>query len=219
MSTTVASIISAARLILLDTDAASYRWSDATLLEYLNDGQIEIARLKPDASVTTASIELASGIDQVLPAGAIRLVRLICNMGLTGTTPGRAINLADLAEFSLKNPSWPSETSSTTAMFYMYDTADPKRFFVSPPASGQYVKAVFSLVPTVAVSGGNITLGDEYKTPIIYWICFKAYTEDSISPDTNKAMAFNQLFTTSLQSGKVADAEVEPFGGVRNANN
>lgn len=219
MTVTVASMIAATRRTLIDTDSSNYRWSDATLLEYLNDGQVEIARLKPDSSVTVSNIPLSSGIEQILPVGAIRLIKLICNMGISGTTPGRAINLADLAEFSLKNPSWASETSSTTAMFYMYDTADPKRFYVSPPANGQYVKAVYSSVPASATSGGNITIGDEYKTALIYWICFKAYLEDSISPDTNKAMTFNQLFLGALQSGKSADAEVEPFGGTRNANN
>lgn len=219
MTTTVASILDSARKLLLDVEVGFYRWADATLLSYLNDGQIEIAKLKPDSSVVVASIPLAAGIEQQLPAAAIRLIRVICNMGISGNTPGRSVNLADLASFSVQNPNWPSEAGSSTSRYYFYDSADPKRFYVSPPANGNYVKVVYSAVPVAASSGGNITIGDEYKNSLAYWICFRALLEDSMSPDTNKSMSFHQMFTSSLDLGDAADTRVEPFGGKRNAVN
>lgn len=216
MSVSVASIITAVRRMLQDS-VAEYRWSDVALTDYINDAQVEIVKHKPDANSVSVSVALSAGFEQALPADAVRMIRVMCNMGVSGTTPGRAIFLADLGEYSLQNPSWMSEASSADIRYYMYDPAAPKKFYVSPPSNGAYAKIIYGARPAAAST--NITIPDEFKTAIQFYTCFRALIEDTVSPDTSKANSFYQYFMDALNGPERGDASVEPFGGKRNANN
>lgn len=214
MTVSVATIITAARRLLQDT-VADFRWSDATLTDYINDAQVEIIKYKPDANSVSSAVALSQGAEQTLPADGIRLIRVLCNMGIGGTTPGRMLSLADLAEFSVQNPLWMSEEKGD-ARYYMYDPADPKRFYVSPPSNGSYAKIVYGAKPATATT--NITIPDEFKPAIVFYACYRAFLEDGLSPDTAKADSFFQYFMNSLNFSGKAEREIEPFGGARNAN-
>lgn len=216
MTVSVATIITAARRILQDTVTGELRWSDVSLTDYVNDAQVEIVKYKPDANSVSASVALSQGPEQVLPADALRLIRVLCNMGVSGTTPGRSVLLADIAEFSVQNPLWMSDAKGD-ARFYMCDPADPKRFYISPPSNGTYAKIIYGARPATATT--NITIPDEFKASIVFYVCYRAFLEDGLSPDTAKSDTFFQYFMNALNSSEKAERQIEPFGGVRNASN
>ena len=207
MSITVASIILAARQAIQDNPAV--RWSDDSLLDYLNEAQMEISRYKPDSNIKNTTFTTVAGVIQKLPDDAIRLIDVPFNVG------GKAVIQADKRGLSLQNPGWTSSTASAAAKAFMYDNADPTRFYIYPPSvAGSSLQVVYSAKPATVTLTDNISIADEYKSSLVHYICFKAFNEDSMSPDTNKAVAFHTLFMNSLQLSENADRTVEPPRGV-----
>lgn len=205
MSISVAAIIQSVRRTLQDTITGQLRYPDDALVSFLNEAQVEVCRYKPDANVKNENITTVSGIAQALPTGAIRLIDIVCNAN------GSAIIQADKKEFSLQYPGWTKETATADARAYMYDAANPTQFWVYPPLTGTgQIRAVYSARPTAALLAGNITIPDEYAASIAHYICFKAYSEDTMSPDANKAAMFHGLFLSSLQMSEAGDSAVEP---------
>ena len=207
MTISVASIITAARQAIQDNPAV--RWHDETLLDYLNEAQMEISRYKPDSNIKNTTLTTVAGVLQELPDDAIRLIDVPYN------TSGNAIIQADKRGLTLQHPNWTTATSNATAKAFMYDDADPTRFYIYPPSvAGSSIQVVYSAKPTPVTLTDNISIADEYKSSLIHYICFKAFNEDSMSPDANKAAAFHNLFMTSLQLSENADKAVEPIRGV-----
>jgi hypothetical protein len=94
MTVTVQSVIDRVQVTLQDT--TGIRWPVVgELVLFVNDAQREIALLKPDASATTANVQLVTGTRQTIPAAGNRLLALVRNMSDTsgGATGGRAIRL------------------------------------------------------------------------------------------------------------------------------
>ena len=210
MAITVASVLTAARQAI--QDLSSIRWTDAALLDYLNEAQLEVSRYKPDSCIKNETLITAPGIVQKLPDDAIRLIDVVCNVG------GNAITQVDRKGLALQNPGWPKETASASVKAYMYHDADPTRFYVLPPSAGaSSLAVVYSARPTAVAAGDQISLSDEYKSSLVHYICFKAFNEDSMSPDANKAVAFHTLFMNSLQLSDAADKTVEPQSSFRAA--
>lgn len=207
MAITVASILLAARQAIQDNPAV--RWSDESLLDYLNEAQMEISRYKPDSNIKNTTLTTVAGVIQKLPDDAIRLIDVPFNV------EGKAVIQADKRGLSLQNPGWTSATESAAAKAFMYDNADPTRFYVYPPSvAGSSLQVVYSAKPATVTLTDNISIADEYKSSLVHYICFKSFNEDSMSPDTNKAVAFHTLFINSLQLSENADRTVEPPRGV-----
>ena len=74
----VIDVIDRAEEILQDT--SNVRWSQQTLLDYLNDAQREIVLFRPDASTTNESFTLAQSAKQSLPSGGLRLLDVYKNI-------------------------------------------------------------------------------------------------------------------------------------------
>ena len=96
MGTIVASaILSDARIIL--NDNAAVRWANSELFNWLEDGQREVAVIRPDVCAITSSVQLAAGTKQTIPSGGTRIFKVVRNMGTTpGTTPGAVVRPIDM---------------------------------------------------------------------------------------------------------------------------
>ena len=86
-------IIDRARYVL--QDSSGVRWTDAELLDYINDGQREITNLKPEAKATHLNVQLSTGTEQSLPSGGLRLIKVNRNVSSTASdaTGGKAIRI------------------------------------------------------------------------------------------------------------------------------
>ena len=71
-------LINRAEEILQDT--TNVRWSQQTLLNYLNDAQREIVLFRPDANPVNAAFTMAANsAKQTLPSAALRLLSIYKN--------------------------------------------------------------------------------------------------------------------------------------------
>jgi hypothetical protein len=204
MPTILASaIIDKAEVILQDT--TNVRWTADELLGWLNDAQREIALIKPDASVKTIAVLLSSGTKQTLGSGttgdAIMLLKVIRNMGTTGSVPGNAIRVVSGEILDAQRPAWHTETSAAAAVHFIYDPRNPKQFYVYPPNTGTgWVEIMYSCSPAnVAAVGNTITVDDVFSNAILDYILYRAYSKDvEYAGNADRAVKHYMAFQNSL---------------------
>lgn len=205
MATTAASVISTTSTLLQDT--TNVRWPTAELLNYLNDGQREIALYKPNASVTTTNKVLGAGSKQSLPSDGLVLIDVVRNMG-NGAQPGNAIRVVAREVLDAQVPDWHTATGAAVK-HYVYSSMDPKTFYVYPAASGSAIEITYGQTPaTVAAVGNNITVDDIWTPALVNYICYRAYSKDAeYAANAAAAQSYYQAFIAQM-TGKTAGEQV-----------
>jgi hypothetical protein len=161
-------------------DESLEHWTEAELLRWLNDGQREVVRLKPDAYVRHVAHELAAGTLQEIPGDGVAFQRLLRNLGSDGA-PGRAITWADVRLFDRMRPDWHTGTAEASARHFLFDPDDPTHFYVWPPQPDPPGKAelVYSAAPPECVSpdddpDAKVTLPDVYTSALLDYVLYRA---------------------------------------------
>ena len=208
----VKDLIDKAEEILQDT--TNVKWSQQSLLDYVNDAQREIVLIRPDANVSNEQFTLAQSAKQTLPADALRLLSLYKNASPTTKT------IQNIQKKVLDDTV--SDWYGTTGNFveyYVYDERDPKHFYVYPHPSGGGHKAdiVFSFAPDkiniadFSTSTTVIGLDDIYANAIFDYMLYRAYQKDTESAsDLNRATLFLQSFQNSMGIKSQADTASSP---------
>lgn len=213
MSTiTAASIITKAQIVLQDT--AGERWSDTELLDWLNDGQREVVLYKPNSCVKNIAVKLAEGTKQSLPPDAVQLMDVPRNMGVNGSTPGRAIRIAMRETLDSQAPNWHFSTPSPAVKHFMYSMLDPKTFYVYPPqpASNQgYVELIYGASPGDATLSSVISLDDIYQSILLDYTLFRAYLKDTeFAADPGRAGTHQAAYMSALSGKAKVEIGVNP---------
>jgi hypothetical protein len=195
------------RVVITLLDPNAIRWPTAELVRYLNDGQRDIALVRPDATSTTATMSLAGGARQTLPSAGAKLLEVIRNTG--GNK--RAVRLVDRVILDAQNPNWYNITGVTEIKHYTFDPREPRIFYVYPPAasSNASVELIYSAYPTdiTEPSGsalytdvtGNISVADIYVNALVNYILYRAYSKDSENTqNATLAASFYQLYQSLL---------------------
>jgi hypothetical protein len=206
-------------------DTSFVRWSIAELLLYLNQGQKEIASFKPNASVTSASVQLVQGSKQSLPSGGLVLIDVPRNMGTDGATPGNAIRIVSRGILDAQIPGWHAAAlASNTVKHYVYTPFDPTRFYVYPPqpASPSYVEIVYGKMPTdvaananpLALPSGSVSVDDIYTPALHNYVMYRAFSKDSeVAANAQLAQGYYTAFTSQLMGKVQGEAAVKPTKG------
>lgn len=217
MAITAQSIIQ--RVVTTLQDTTSVRWPANELVRYLNDGQREVAMLRPDATVTNTTKLLSAGARQSLPADGVKLIDVVRNSG----SNQRAVRMTTHAILDSQIPNWQGLTGVTEILHYTYDPRNPKVFYVYPPAasSGASVEIVYSAYPTdiaepadgaqyTAISG-TISIPDIYANPLADYVLYRAYTKDTeFAGNAARAQAHYGAFTAALNAELSGTAGVTP---------
>ena len=179
MTVLASTVISSARAILLDTSNAVQRWSDATLLSVLNEGQKALSVLNPKAVSHTLPVQLVEGTYQSIPDDGMMFFRLTRNITQSGS-PGRAISAVSFDAITLGSPTWHSASTSNDVYQYAPDPIDQRKFFVSPPAVlGTIVEASYAVTPEVIEQLTDpITVPDWYQPALVDYIVYRVLSEN-----------------------------------------
>lgn len=195
-------------------DETNIRWGRPELLEYLNDGQREIVLAKPDAYVKNIAHPLVAGAKQTIPADGVVFMRMNCSLGPAGTVPGRAPRIIPIKIFDEQLPNWRAAPAAGEILHYTFDEKDPKRFYVYPPqpaVSPHQAEIVYSAAPPDVASEANpITLDDIYKTALVNYMLYRAYSKDAdyAREDAAAGMAYKN-FAALVGIKDQADAKEE----------
>lgn len=206
-------VVQKAERILQDLEGV--RWPYDEILGWLCSGQREIVLVRPDASSQTVDFQLQAGTRQTIPLTALRLLRVVRNMGDSGGAPGRAIRFIEREILDAQLPDWHSTPVQSAVKHWTYDEAEPKTFYVYPaqPASGRaYVTAVVSMSPAnctikgvvgddgqVGTVDSPISIDDIFEGPLIDYIRYRSLLKEAdYAGDGNKADQAYAKFMASL---------------------
>lgn len=199
-------------------DKTGVRWNSDELVRWLNDGQNQIAILRPDAVAAIKPLVLATGFRQTLPATGIKLIDILNNSG-GQMTPVRQVKRAEL---DVLVPGWRAATASATVKHFMHDPRTPRVFEVYPPAAaGASVDAAYAEFPaavTEPASGldwnavaGDIGVPDIYSSVLVDFILYRAFSKDSeLTVNAARAQGHYEAFAAALGVDLQATAAVEP---------
>ncbi len=198
-------VIGQARILL--KDPGKVRWSDSTLLGWLNGAQLQVVAVRPDAKATKVDLELVEGVEQSIPANGTRLLDVVRNVG------GRAITLISRDDLTAFDPDWYTAGPAPMVKHYTFDSNDPKAFEVYPPAAdGAKARVLYAAIPTDCASlAANIDLDDIYEGPLIDWVCYRAWAEDGDSvADGGRAANALATFMQALTGKTTSDQAARP---------
>lgn len=214
-------IIDKARYVL--QDSSGVRWTDAELLNYINDAQREIVNFKPESKATHSNIQLSTGTEQSLPSGGLRLIKISRNVASTASDAagGKSITIVEEDLLNSMEPDWhdPTVTGSSAhgsiIKNYIFDPDDPKKFYVYPgvkSGSNAYIQVVYSALPTDLSSvSDTIDIDDIYGNAIVDFVLYKAYLKDAeFAANQQRAGTHYQLFTSSISGGGQAETNLNP---------
>lgn len=189
-------------------DITQVRWPVAELLDYTTDGERQIVLLRPDANPKNEAVRMVGGSKQTIPAGGVRLLRVVRNMGSNGTTPGRAIRPVSREALDTELPDWHFTNPALSIQHYHHDNVDPRTFYAYPPVTGTvgqaaalYAELVYSATPAVVTSAAQtLTLADHYLNPVLDWVLYRCYSKDaSYAGNMQRAAVHLQNFANALQ--------------------
>lgn len=220
MAVAASTIIGRVRKQLID-EGSLKRWSDTELLSWISDGQRAIVAYAPSAYSKTEAVRLAVGTKQTIPPDGHMLLGLTRNMGLDGTTPGRAIRVIQRDAIDAFAPDWHRSQQTQTIQNFIYDPQQQTTYYVYPPSNGEsYVEIIYSASPPeLGSAGALISLPDLYQTPLFDYVMFRALQKDADFGAGQAAAAnYRALFEGFLQVAEAGELTENPNLGLGPAN-
>lgn len=199
MAITAQQAIDAAADLANDVDLTT--WPQAFWLRSIGEAQKQIGNLLPRAYQVRTSLTLtANQTVQTLPATAVRLVRILRNLGTGGSTPGRRVAVIDEAQLDRIDPTWHASEAQGYVSHYCVDDETPRIFMVYPrPNAALILDAVVSQIPPAPDSvDDNLGLSDEFLTPIVDFMLYRAYSKNHERGDLGKSQRYYQMFERGL---------------------
>ncbi len=209
-------------------ETATFRWSDAELIDYINAGQRQIVVLVPEANLSETVADTGADLvsRQLLPAGGIKFIKATTNYADNGTTRQGTIRYAEKDALDTYEPDWEFVTTKADGANYfehfMHDRREPKAFYVypAPAAANKRFGIIFSANPTeLTVVGSTVALSDEYTEALIMYIVYRALTKESRDsmPDQFQQGLWNQFLAVlgikRAVESSVSAADVAPPEG------
>lgn len=201
-------VIDDVRVLIGDTDSNAYRYTDDSLLKFVNESLKRTAHLRPDLFSTFDTLVCTvSTVIQTAPSDSVRLVEVF------QVTGGDAVYESDRKTMDVNSPGWrtAAEAPATT---WMRHARSPNTFFIYPPcpSGGQSLEIEYAKVPTDYLIGDTIVeLHDSYKSVMVDCVVFLAESIDDEHVTSGRAKLFYESFTTTLgvsaQSRTATDQE------------
>lgn len=206
MTTTGQQIADEAWTTLGDTNGATgVRWKTAEVLAGINEGQRATVVLRPEAYTVAGKLALAADTRQTLVGcsvtNGIQVLRVLRNWSADSATVGPAITRTAVAQLDVERPAWHSDTDTAVA-HYDIDPSEPGAFYVWPKVTGgRRAEVIYSAVPPELASlAANISLGDEYRAALRYYLLFYTLSKrvQGSQAARNDAAAWYTLFQQAL---------------------
>lgn len=190
---TVQNVLTNVRELLGDKDPGGLQWLDAELFAWLNEGALEVIRIRPEASAETVAKVLTAGTQQSLPADGMAMLTVDFNG--TTATPGRVCKLINRRQLDATMPDWHTHPKKKEVVWVMVSEANPQVFWVYPPndATGQ-ITITYSKYPAkVDALADLIPVADAFLAPLVDYICFRAYQKQLESKESQGRAAEHRL--------------------------
>lgn len=197
MGTIACSVILNRAAKTLFDETGDRRWPVSELLDYLNAGVLAVIVAKPDAGAVSIPFELQAGSQQEIPEDFSQFLGLTHNLGVSGSTPGRAIRPIERAELDNSNPGWHTASGSAVHHF-VHDPRLPKVFWVFPRVTGWVELQGVQRPAPVTDASYELPIDDLYEGAIYNWVMAHAYAKSTKSGDMVRSTGYMSLFASAL---------------------
>lgn len=200
MALTPQSCITEARGLLNDT-VATYRYTDADMLQYFNDCLDEMAGVvAPHYFSAIGEMECVANQarQQVSFDDTLKLLEIV------RIKNGNALTPADKASLDAFSPGWHAMTAAA-AIHWMPDMTSPIRFYIYPPApAGQFLEVRYTKVPAEFTINQDTGLPASLLSAIADYLCYRVSVREDEYAVQGKANTHYQSFSTKLGVGAAA---------------
>lgn len=193
------------RADLVDDDAVT--WTDAELLECLNEAVRATVTVRPDSYVTTGPIPLVAGTIQSLPDGATALFDILENTA----PPFKRVTQVDQALLDETYRFWPGNTPQSQVDHYCADPRDKLQWRCYPPNNGDgEVMSSYGDTPADMTLTDVLPLGDQYEPALYARAMGSAYRRNTQRQDLGKTTGYYSQWAQLLGLNAQAAAAVAP---------
>lgn len=201
---TAAQLFARAWTLLLDDGT---RYTEATMLDNLNEGIAEAVALKPDLSLVEAAVTLSAGPRQELPAGGLLLERIIRN------ETGERIEIIDPELLARQDPEWGSRTGSAVTHAWA-DQRDHKAFYVYPAVTGGQIRIQYASQPDpVTATTDTVPLDTTVHGALVDYLVYRAMLIDDDAGDKSAAQTAYGSFLAKLGARDSRESADRPQPG------
>lgn len=215
----VGDILDRASRLLQDT--SNVRYSNEELLKFFNDAQREVVLHRLDANTVNFNFTCTAGSKQTLGASDLRLVDVVRNVS------GRVVTQIDRRLLDDSLPNWHNATATEDKKIehFIYDSGDPKNFYVYPNALNTYQLEIVTsrspadiVVSNFSTDTQTIGIDDLYANAILDYLLYRAYQKDSeFAGSVNQAQMHFTSFANGLGIKTRSDAATDPRPTMRPA--
>jgi hypothetical protein len=182
---TVGDLLRRARTILQEITQDGVRWTNAELLDWLNEAYATVLAIRPSANTINAKFACVVGTRQELPTEADRLLGVVRN--LSTKAQGLIVTAVDRGTLDATRRRWHGEPQTEVIEHFMFDSLDPRRFYVYPPASAAArLEIIYSRVPEPhaqsearADSAELLRLPESYAPILLDMVLARAFSKDA----------------------------------------
>lgn len=210
-TTKVIDIINKARIILQDPDKV--RWDDDELVGWLEDGQLAVVNRRPDANILSLAFKCIEGTKQSLPTDGIVLHRVIRN------TLGKVVRSIPMDILDEILPNWHESVDSTCVEHFIYDSSNPKTFYLYPaPKADHSVDITYSSAPVIqaidkTAPDVTISIDDAFSNALLDWVLYRAFSKDSdFTANAQRAAMHLDSFRAAIGDKTQADIAIAQAG-------
>jgi len=190
----ITSVVTDVRALVNDSNTP-YRYSDATLMSFLNLTLNTILQLRPDLFNTYGDIVCTTG--EVLQSAPVDSHRIVDVIRVKGGNSVREVNRLSVTS---GYASWMA-VANGTATDWMRHPRDPNRFYIYPPSSAsQELVLEYTKVPTIYTSTtGTITeLPLSYSPTVVSGIIALLESVDDEHVSSGRAKMYMDIFMQNL---------------------
>ena len=184
--------------VLSDPDAI--RWTPVERELWINDGIRELLGAVPSAYVKHATVRLAPGEVQSVPADCRKLMEIRVSQ-MQGAYGWKCPRLVSREMLSLVRPAWMNKIGDGDVREYFYDPGDPERFYVYPPQPDEpgEVELIYQAVPPWVALGDVFPLREDYAMAVLNYVLYRAYSKDAeFAGNAQIALTYYQGFKAAL---------------------
>lgn len=185
-STTGTDMIARARVYLGEESSVSIRWDDTDLLQFLNDGMVDIAARSQGYQGSESITLVANTIEYTPSAKYVEVAAVV-------------INPAEGSKYGLKS----GNIRSVGA--YDYDRLTPTHWYEFAGKIGIYpaytsvttetATAYLIKTPAAIAAGGTVATPEIFDTALVYYIVWQGFLEDKRA---GEASTYMQLYFSEL---------------------
>lgn len=172
-------------------DPTNVRWSEATLINYMNRGMRDIADKSPAASVSIQAVPVVAGAQQTI-TGVAKAKFLLAIEHL---------QFVDNASMDAEDPAWKLNTlASDNSEAFVYDRNNPTVFWLYPPrVTAGAVTAQLAVDPTEIVDKRDtLTISDAYIPALYNYIMAAALAREGETQNLEKANTYLQMYNAAV---------------------